>query len=589
MVETRMPSTMAEQVDQAQRWLLGFIERDLERTGLSKRGAALRAGLRQGAVQSIYQGKLPRFGTVAALGQLFEEPVPFSEEEWETLWRWRRGQRGRRERRRKPRITLYCQGYLDNGQQQRSPHCRTSREFAPGEIAHYQRRRHPIDPAARTYRCRPCGIAAAAAGRRKESITLYCQQCSKPFVAFPSTAKSRRFCSRLCQARHRMSRQPRRTEVQCRVWDRLAELKLTQDGLEQRFGLVHGTIRKIFQSDDYRPTAATAPRLAEALKWNVERLLEATGGTYDEWLSNLGKSTIGNVWTVYPPGSPEWQKVCQKRAQTQRGAKRSLKFRLFRSLQASVAMKRRFPSAEELKDLVERHASRLGIDIRTARIMMRELLENPKTREQIKASISIETWTRGVAVLRKLSQTPKHRLRAALQIWVTGKGRFPSDEQLGELAERQASKLGLPVKTTLSMMRDMLYGPRGGRPREEKRFALVDAMVKEAKSAGKRAFWNEIANAVATSESKPVEEVNPESLRRWYADASSRPDRIAEPLIRLTPRRDLWTTEERDTLKRLWPDIDAIVSALPDRSRSAIRYKAPQLGLSSLRDAKGGQ
>lgn len=589
MVETRMPSTMAEQVDKAQRWLLGLIERSLDRTGLSKRGAALRAGLRQGAVQSIYQGKLPRFGTVAALGQLFEEPVPFSEKEWETLWRWRRGQRGRRERRRKPRITLYCQGYLDNGQQQRSPHCRMSREFAPGEIAHYQRRGHPIDLARRSYRCAPCAWTAGAAARRKDKPTVYCWQCRHPFQVFASRAKNRRFCSRLCHAHYRMLRRSQNTEIQRRVWQRMAELRLTQHAFEHQFGLPLGTIRKIFQSEDYRPTIATLRKLPETLGWSVERILGATGGCYEEWLSNLGKMTIGNIWTLYPPGSPEWLEVVQRRARTQKGTKRPPEFRLLRTLQAWVAIKGGSPSAEELAALAERKASRLGIPVEAALTIMREMLDSPKTMKRIKAGRSAQTWTRVLDALRANSQTPKHRLRAALQIWVTGKGRFPSDEQLGELAKRQASKLGLPVKTTLSMMRDMLYGPRGGRPREEKRFALVDAMVKEAKSAGKRAFWNEIANAVATSESKPVEEVNPESLRRWYADASSRPDRIAEPLIRLTPRRDLWTTEERDTLKRLWPDIDAIVSALPDRSRSAIRYKAPQLGLSSLRDAKGGQ
>lgn len=113
MVETRMPSTMAEQVDQAQRWLLGFIERDLEQTELSKQEASLKAGLPRCAVFRIFKGSFPHFPIVVALAELFCEPIPYSEEQWQDFQRWRQGQGSRG-----PWITIRCR---DCGAEQEIP------------------------------------------------------------------------------------------------------------------------------------------------------------------------------------------------------------------------------------------------------------------------------------------------------------------------------------------------------------------------------------------------------------------------------------------------------------------------------------
>lgn len=100
---TSATAITAEQVAEARRWLLGFIERDLERTGLSKQGASLKASLPRCAVFRIFEGSFPRFAVMAALAELFCEPIPYSEEQWQGFQRWRRGQHSRG-----PWITIRC-------------------------------------------------------------------------------------------------------------------------------------------------------------------------------------------------------------------------------------------------------------------------------------------------------------------------------------------------------------------------------------------------------------------------------------------------------------------------------------------------
>jgi hypothetical protein len=82
---------MAERVAEAQRWLLGVIERGLERTGLSMHAASPRAGLDPWAISRIIRsGSLPTYATMAALAHLFHESIPYSEDDWQRFGWWRR-------------------------------------------------------------------------------------------------------------------------------------------------------------------------------------------------------------------------------------------------------------------------------------------------------------------------------------------------------------------------------------------------------------------------------------------------------------------------------------------------------------------
>jgi hypothetical protein len=164
-------------------------------------------------------------------------------------------------------------------------------------------------------------------------------------------------------------------------------------------------------------------------------------------------------------------------------------------------------------------------------------------------------------------------------MWITNTGREPNPNELDALAQRQAGRVGITVRAARQMLKDMLNGQRGGRPREEHRLELVHSLYRDALAKGRGRYWPDIARQVEITEEMASGSLDPESLRVWYSRSVKYQPRVTRRLVSVTPHPQLWKVDEDKILRDLWPDIKRLTEELPLRTLGAIRVHAQRVGL----------
>lgn len=358
-------------------------------------------------------------------------------------------------------------------------------------------------------------------GLPPQGLAGRCKVCQAPVKVTPSHAQI--YCSRRCQSAGRSRIRPQ-TPFQQMVFAAACRYPSLSQA-ELAWGLGRGVLRYLLAHPGCCPTGKTLRALADALGVAVDDLRRLGVRSHEERTSELGKRMVGKIRQLYPPGSPQLLAINRRAGEKRRGIKRP-----------------------------------------------------PEVVARMVAGITPEGRQRCIAALRRYTSSPQHKLRSALQAWVSNKGRLPSEDEMWLLAQRWAARLDMPVRQVTEWLWRIARGKgKGGRPPEETRWQHVHGLVTAKREAGGKVDWLEVAQAVLGEGSRPSR-LDAESLRSGYYKWLRRQAHPPRPLVRLTPGR-CWTAEEQERLQRLWPDKEACLAALPRRSWRAIQAKARRLRL----------
>lgn len=504
---------MAERVAEAQRWLLEFIERGLGRTGLSKRGAALKASLRSETVYNILQGKFPRFPTVAALAHLFSQPTPYSEEEWERLRWWRcRGRSlgglAKANRHYDPAssddwlvgfrewliavlsdttVTMQgasvkadlspsaVRGILRDG---RPPLPKTVKRLvqtfgAPSEAAERWGQ-----GAREALKRKGAKIRATRELRHPEKyrhIESVCLHCGKPLSLWSSQVGRRKHCSRRCIEATQRKNLTLSDQLHIYLWREMTVVRgvTNYTGIAKAWGVSYGCVAYYFGHNAFL-TTATLEKIAAYLGVEVAYLVSLQGGiTADDRRRDMSREKMLALIQTLPRGplSPE--------------------------------TRARISAANQGKPWSpERKAA-----------YYEDVLSDPKKVSRIRKG-AVEA-----------SQRIARRLRTSLATYCQHLGREPTPDELESFAARKVRDLGLPAgsqSTVLNLFKEKLGWidsvPAGGRPPLESRYDFV----RQLRDKTPRVTWKETARAVETKEGLPEYSLDHESLRRWFSRFSNR-------------------------------------------------------------------